>query len=468
MVETPKPLIYEEHCSVLADWIDRGFQGKTLVYVDAHLDLQFIREERMQKLRAAATREEIAALEKTDHLLPDGDFVYGIENFLYAAAKLGVIGRLIWVSPPHVNIRLSPEVLDYVQQIDGVTFEELTGIRQTAESCYEATLLGLDITFCGVDGLKRLSIPEGSLVDIDTDFFVAIPSDRAWMQPRELHAAVAASVPNPAAISIARSVSSGFLPLRYRYFADNLVALFTADAEQSTHYAKLFDLEHGNFDEAARIAAIEDESRAFPDCPATLYLRDRLLAAPEPHAAAGSLSAAYAYDPIRLASAVVNRFLALDKSCIDKLRAELTTDSSAEANIALGLAYAKRGAVHEALECYREYGQPHPRLALEIAGLLAAHGDTGQRRQLLEVAAIEDACMSSALLQLADIAISHGELTEARHLSEQVQSIAPAWMEPLGRLAWLHEQDGLNTGTKNLYREELEARSAALQRLLAV
>jgi len=466
MAATLTPLIYEEHCSVLADWIDRGFHGKTLVYVDAHLDLQFIREERMQKLRAAATRDEITALEKTNHLLPDGDFVYGIENFLYAASQLGVIDRLIWVSPPHVDIRLSPQVLDYVQQIDGVTFEELTSIRKTADSCYEATLLGLDITFCGVDGLERLSIPEDSLVDIDTDFFVAIPADRAWLHPRELHAAIAASVPSPAMISIARSVSSGFMPLRYRYFADYFAALFTANAEQSSHYAKLFDIEHGNYDEAARIAAIKNESCVFPDCPATLYLRDRLLAVPEPHVAAGSLCAAYAYDPVRIASAVVNRFLALDQSRIEKLRAELTTDSSAEANIALGLAYAKRGAVHEALACYSEYGQPHPRLALEIGGLLAVQGDAGQRRQLLEVAASEDACMSSALLQLAYIAISNGELAEARQLSEQVQSLAPAWMEPLGRLAWLHEQDGLNTGT-NQYREEFEARSAALQRLLA-
>ena len=466
MAATPTPLIYEEHCSVLADWIDRGFQGKTLVYVDAHLDLQFISDERMQRLGDAATRDEIGVLEKTDHLLPDGDFVYGIENFLYAAAKLGVIDRVIWVSPPHVDIRLSPAVLDYVQQIDGVTFEELTAIRQTEESCYEATLLGLDITFCGVDGLERLSIPEGSLVDIDTDFFVAIPADRAWMHPRELHAAIAANVPDPEMISIARSVGSGFMPLRYRYFADYLAALFTADDERSAHYAKLFDIEHGNYAEAERIAAIEDESRAFPECPATLYLRDRLLADPEPHAAASSLCAAYAYDPVRLASAVVNRHLALDKSQIDGLRAEMATDASAEANIALGLAYAARGAVHEALECYRGYGQAHPQLALELGGLLAVHGDVGQRRQFLEVAAIEDACMSSALLQLADIAISQGEFAEARRLTEQVQSLAPAWMEPLGRLAWLHEQEG--SDSPNPYREELEARSAALGRLLAV
>jgi tetratricopeptide (TPR) repeat protein len=461
------PLIYEEHCSVLADWVERGFQGKTLVYVDAHLDLQFIRDERMQRLAAAKTRSEIDALEKTGHLLPDGDFVYGIENFLYAAARLGVVDRLIWVSPPHVDIRLSPEVLDYVQQIDGVTFEELTGIRQTADSCYEATLLGLDITFCNIGGLERLSIPEGSLVDIDTDFFVALPSDRAWMDPRELHAAIAACVPKPEMISIARSVGSGFMPLRYRYFADYLAALFTAEAEPATHYAKLFDIEHGNDDEAACVAAIEDESRAFPDCAATLYLRDRLIGVAELHAAAGSICGAYSYDPVRLASAVVNRHLATDKSQIDNLRAALGAAAEAEAPVALGLAYAARGAVHEALECYREYGQPHPQLALEIAGLLAVHGDTGQRRALLEVAATEDACMSSALLQLADIAISEGDLGEARRLTEKVQSMAPAWMEPLGRLAWLYEQESPDSGP-NPYRDEFEARSAALRRLLAV
>ena len=452
---------------MLADWIHRGFQGKTLVYVDAHLDLQFIRDERMQRLRAAATRDEVTALEKTNHLLPDGDFVYGIENFLYAAAQLGVIDRLIWVSPPHVDIRLSPEVLDYVQQIDGVTFEELAGIRKTPESCYEATLLGLDITFCGVDQLDHLSIPEDSLVDIDTDFFVALPSDRAWMHPRDLQSAIVSSVPNPAMISIARSVSSGFMPLRYRYFADYLAALFEGDAEQVTHFANLFDIEHADYDGAARIAAIENESRAWPDCPATLYLHDRLLEAAEPHAAAASVSAAYAYDPVRLASGVVNRHLALDKSRIDGLRVELSPDAPAEAHIALGLAYAARGAVQAALDCYRDYGQPHPQLALEIGGLLAAQGDADQRQKLLEVAASEDSCRSSALLQLADIAIGHSDLDEALRLTEQVQALAPAWMEPLGRLAWLYAQKGTDPAA-NPYRTEIETRSAILRRLLAV
>ena len=466
MAATPTPLIYEEHCSVLADWVDRGYTGKTLVYVDAHLDLQFIRDERMQRLAAAKTRDEITALEKTDHLLPDGDFVYGIENFLYAAARLGVVDRLIWVSPPHVDIRLSPEVLEYVQQIDGVTFEELTGIRQTPDSCYEATLLGLDITFCGVAGLEQLSIPEGSLVDIDTDFFVALPADRAWLHPRELYAALDANVPKPAMVSIARSVGSGFMPLRYRYFADYLAALFAADAEQAAHYARLFDIEHGDHDGAARIAAVEEESRAFTDCPATLYLRDRLLGAKEPHAAAGSLSDAYRHDPVRLASAVVNRHLALDKPQIDRLRAELAVDAPAEAQIALGLAYASCGAVREALECYRRYGKPHPQLALELAGLLAVQGDARERPELLEVAATEDACISSALLQLADIAMSHGDFDEARRLTEQVHALAPAWMEPLGRLAWLHEQEHGGAGP-NPYRQELEARIAVLGRLLA-
>ena len=91
MAATPPPVIFEEHCTVLAAWQRRGLRGKTLVYLDAHLDLQRVNETRMQRLRSAPSPEAFAALEKPDHLLPDGEYVYGLENFLYPASRLGIV-----------------------------------------------------------------------------------------------------------------------------------------------------------------------------------------------------------------------------------------------------------------------------------------------------------------------------------------------------------------------------------------
>jgi len=71
MTLSPPPLIFEEHCTVLATWRRRDIREKTLVYLDAHLDLQRVNQTRMQRLRSAPSPEAFAALEKPDHLLPD-------------------------------------------------------------------------------------------------------------------------------------------------------------------------------------------------------------------------------------------------------------------------------------------------------------------------------------------------------------------------------------------------------------
>ena len=34
--------IFEEHSEVLAHWFGSGVRGATLIYLDAHLDLQFV------------------------------------------------------------------------------------------------------------------------------------------------------------------------------------------------------------------------------------------------------------------------------------------------------------------------------------------------------------------------------------------------------------------------------------------
>ena len=78
---------------MLATWRRRDIRGKTLVYLDAHLDLQRVNQTRMQRLRSAPSPEAFAALEKPDHLLPDRDYVYGLENFLYPANQLGIVDQ---------------------------------------------------------------------------------------------------------------------------------------------------------------------------------------------------------------------------------------------------------------------------------------------------------------------------------------------------------------------------------------
>ncbi len=471
MTSAVTPIIFEEHSAVLAEWRQRDFSRQTLVYLDAHLDLQFISEARMGRLRATKSIEEFVALEKPDHLLPDDNYVYGLENFLYAASDLGIVEHLIWVAPPHVDIGQSEKVLDYVQQMDGVTFDELTHFRKTDGGWHEGTLLGLKITACNLEHLPYIQTGADCLVDIDTDFFVALPADRAWTDPATVYDVIQRSVANPALVTVSRSVGSGFMPLQYRYFADYLEALWLGHSEAAAHYQRLFDFDRQAGASAELIALLDAELDSFPECPATHELCARIKQGSHEHSAeAAELCFAYRYDPIRLASETANRYLATTVTVLDTLYREFVESMSAtpaEGFIALGLAYAHRGNSRAAVQCYTAYGRPHPPLALAIADLLAGTSDRAFRKELLEVAAKEDACITWAHLQLAELAVQDKDFALAKSYLEQAHTSAPAWIEPLRRLAWLHEQF-TESNTANPYAIKLANQSSALKRLSAL
>jgi hypothetical protein len=473
MTLSPPPLIFEEHCTVLAEWRRRELRGKTLVYLDAHLDLQRVNQTRMQRLRSAPSPEAFSALEKPDHLQPDGEYVYGLENFLYPANQLGIVSRLVWVRPPHVRVNHSRQVLSYAQQMDGVTFDELCAFRKSSAGCYEGTLLGLPLTICTFEQLPLLEIPPGSLLDVDTDYFLALPEDRIWIQPPAVVAALKRSVVDPVCASIARSVGSGFLPLRYRYIADWIGALWTDDGASASHFANLFRadgaLRSGAREDAAR--SLRAELAAFPNCPATHHL----LALTATDAAAGmngaraaALDPGYRYDPARLASETVNRHLATPLDALETLNAELTQPGASvprNALVALGLAYAERGDAQRALECYRRYEGAHPALALAVAALLSEPEQRALRKTLLGVAVAEDASATSAHMQLAEIAIEDADYRAARTHFEFARRNAPAWLEPLDALSRLHGLSGRDG--VNRYALELEDRIRKLSRVMS-
>ena len=465
------PLIFEEHCTVLAEWRKRGIRGKTLVYVDAHLDLQRVNETRMRRLRSAPSPAAFAALEKPDHLLPDGEYVYGIENFLYPAHRLGIVSRLVWVRPPHVRIDHSQQVLSYAQQMDGVTFDELCTVRKSSSGCYEGTLLGLKVTICTFEQLATLNIPAGSLVDIDADYFLALPEDRIWVEPPAVVEALRRSVVNPECVSIARSVGSGFLPLRYRFIADWVAALWMSAEASARHFETVFRadeaLRSGASVEAAR--ALQGELISYPSCPATHHLLG-LTGSPASASLAAALDTAYGHNPARVASETVNRHLETPIEALEMLYAELTGPGAAEAAeafVALGLAYAERGQAQRALLCYRLYGKPHPGLALAIAALLTDPQQRHVRKTLLEIAAPEDASATSAHMQLAAMAVEDRDYAAARTHLAFARRNAPAWLEPLEALSRLHLLSGQSGVRAPALEIELEERISRLRQMMS-
>lgn len=459
--------IFEEHSSVLPEWWERGERGRTLVCLDAHLDLQHVSRERLARLEQCTTAEAVKRLEKPHHLMPDRGFSYSLEDFLYPAHRLGLIGRLIWVAPAHVETGYSRRAFEQLQQMDGVCFDELAGFRKAAGGWIEGRLLGLEVAICSYQQLEMLPLPDDGLIDIDTDYFVSVPGDEAWVDPRQVFEALSRLPWKPDRVSLSRSVSSGFVPLRYRFLADYLAALWKGHEGEVAHCQRLFALERrlraGEVEAVVRGCQRELESR--PGCAATHHLLS--LAERDPERAerhrsqAAKLCSAYRPDPLRSACEFPARQLSVEPSKLRALEkqlseAQLDPEEQALARVALGLVYCSLGQPLRAFARYQQAARRlggHPELALEIAKLLLRSQQADRALELLEAALEDDKTRATAHTFLAQLHAGRGSLEQAlRHL-ETAHRLTPAWGQILSMLAAVHQRLGNSQQSRSLLEE---------------
>lgn len=476
--------IFEEHSSVLAHWFGSGRAAATLVYLDAHLDLQFVDPARIERLRRCTTAEEVRRLESRHPLDPDRSACYGIEDFLLPAARLGLIARLIWVMPAHVRRGATGAALRGLQQMEGVTLEELETFHRTAGGWIEGRLLGLDLVLCELADLPRLSLRGPVVADIDTDYFVRVPEDVVWAQPAEVIAALQ-QIPGLAAeLTIARSVGTGFLPLQHRFLADQLAALWEGRQDEAAHWQLLLDQERrwraGQRDEAR--AGLQRALARRPDCAASCYAFG--LASPDAQlghsylARAAALDPAYADDPLRRLGEFEARFKRFELATLVALQRQVAAmpddggGRQATAWVALGQLYAGFGRLEQALACdeqSRRHSAGHPDLALALAKLRIARGESVAAVGLLKRAAADDETRVAAWVHLAECAYARGAYDEARRLGLLAQRAAPAWPLVLERLGvYAHARgDTLDARRLRARHEELRQRVGRVAARLA-
>lgn len=449
-------LIFEEHSSVLPSWWDRKVRERTLVYLDAHLDLQYVNPERLESLEQCTTIESVKCLEKPHHLLPDQHFSYSLKDFLYPASRLGLINRLIWVAPPHVETGYSQKAFDQLEQTEGVLFEELASARKVNGGWIEVRLLGLDITICNYLQLEMLSLPVDSLIDIDIDYFVTVPGDEAWVNPRSVFEVLNQLFLKTELVTLSRSVSSGFVPLRYRFFADYLAALWENRHQDAAHYERLFHLERQlrMGENEAVVTGCRRELERYPRCAASYYLLS--LGKPGPDLAnqyqqqAVNLCSGYRSDVLRLACEFINRQLAVNRSKVMALENELAGSQlspkmRALAQAALGLIYCACGQVSHAFRHYKQSIQHlghNPELALEIGKLLLQSQQAEQAISFLKTALQDDNTRASANFLLGQFYSKRGLLDKALQHLQAAHEITPAWGVILTMLAKIHQQLG--------------------------
>lgn len=430
--------LFEEHSSVLAHWFAHGWAPgrppRTLVCLDAHLDLQQVDDGAMARLLACNAAARVAALERPHPLCPGDAYAYGLEDWIVPAHRLGLIDRVVWVAPPHVGARFDRRALDQLCQMDGVTPEDIAGFHRGPAGCIEGRLLGVPLTLCELGQLPALPLPRDALIDVDIDFFVEVPGDHAWTTPAMVLPILRALWPDAAELTLCRSVGSGFTPLRWRYLADWLAAGWTGRQAEVDHFTRLHALEcRLDVGAGAELAPeVQGELVLHPGCEATRYLWRRVAGATA--AASEPATGAYADDLLREACAQGHRRLPTQLSTVLALERTLITVGPSPRTgwswAAVGLLHAAFGRREAAIHCFevgRALAGPQAELALAIGRLSTEPGQDVDR--YLDVALADTKHRTAALALRAEWRQRQGALDEARLLLTEAVARAPAWPE---------------------------------------
>lgn len=428
-------VIFEEHCSVLPHWFERGFRHETIVCLDAHLDLQHISKDRIDPLKAALTASEIEALAKPHPLCPDlfagKRYSYGIEDFFYAAHQLELMEHLVWVAPPHVLRGGASTAIEQLQQVDGVTLDSLCSFERVSDATsqinwIEGRLLGLRLTICDLAAVPFLDLPERTRVDIDIDFFVELPGDRLGVDPGQAVSQIRPLAETTGEVTISRSVGSGFTPVGFGHLAEHLSALFTTTPQPAFEPAPIRPSAADTLREISEISA-------------------RRLALTEPVAQTMTESATKLYET-----------------------EEATTGQLAIAGV--GLLWCQLKRTDLAIDCYRRAWsetEAHPELAVEIGSLLLSEGELGLSETFLNAALSDDKTHTSACVYLGLLGLQTNR--ERGHQTvdylRQACLRTPAWESPWELLGYAFNQIGQTDEARHCQRQAATITQAISERI---
>lgn len=454
---TIKTIITEEHSSQLHVWHKLGLNHATLIYFDAHLDLQHISEQRIVKLKQCQTTEEIACLEKPNHMDPDKGYSYGIEDFLYAAHHLGIIDHVIWVHPLPKEEKNNPmDSIRMLQNLQGFSFNDLTSF-EIVDNYVEANLLGLKVTICGYQDLSRLTLPENTFIDIDIDYFIALPQDRPWIAPKIVFNALKSLPLSYDTVTFTRSVTSGYMPLRYRFIADYMSALWQENKLEADHFSRIYQLDkmaqEGQLQQAKE--GCLQELINFPQCPVTYYLlslcEENSELANEYRQKAGEILPQYQFSVLRSTNAIMSRELKFGLQTLVSLekRLEIEPLNVGERQLShfcLGLLYSSldnlEGVLKHYQACQTIKTGVYPQLSLSIGALFLQQGKEAEAIPYLQNALKDESTEPEAYTLLGHIYLKQANYDLALDNLLMAKDLLPGSKQPVKLLAQTYKELG--------------------------
>ncbi len=220
--------VHEEHGEVVATWQALGLKRATVICFDRHLDLKALGTQSLFKLdEIAQVGGDFTQLNRPIPFQEDSRYAYGLDNFVLAAARLGLLERFVWVHPEPTPLepeRLASILWDRLSLVAGHGQQILQTFRVRPEAV-TAVVAGATIQITTPRRIAALDLPRNAHLDFDFDFF-ATERGRLLHEPDEIvdllsHLNMVERDP-----TLTWSITSGFLPESFEWvgtrFADRL------------------------------------------------------------------------------------------------------------------------------------------------------------------------------------------------------------------------------------------------------
>lgn len=161
--------VIENHREALRIWADKGIRGAVLVNLDAHDDLRPVPLDDMVKLKELYKR--VKRGEANAMPVQEGYGPITNANFIHAAAKLGIVKKVIWVVPRSYDLFSDKgERLQTLLRMYGFPSHEIEDIRKV-DGRFALKSDGILLDICDVSTLPDLTDPV--ILSVDADFFPA-------------------------------------------------------------------------------------------------------------------------------------------------------------------------------------------------------------------------------------------------------------------------------------------------------
>ena len=227
----PHVELFENHSRSLVVWRRAGVRDRILVHVDGHSDLDWLPDGTIARL-AAAEPGELPSLELHPYTL-DGSVHerFAIWNFVYPAARIGVVREYVWVVPDGTlaDAEAAGALVRHLilGKMQMVALDEAKTLRWEGRVVH-GTVLGIPVTVCELSDLPAWDEPV--LLDIDLDFLTTRSAESQevvgtpWITPAALVAKLRERGLRADVATVSLSTMGGYLPPACRWVGDAMVA----------------------------------------------------------------------------------------------------------------------------------------------------------------------------------------------------------------------------------------------------